>query len=83
VKIPTKARYEVDWTKPLHGVVFDDETAINAEVQMRLATIERDIRERMDLLRETADGLQSGEINRFHAANRIRRIANEIARGKS
>jgi hypothetical protein len=37
-----------------------------------------DVRERVDRLRQTADELQAGTINPHHAANRIRKIANEI-----
>lgn len=47
-----------------------------------LSAIELFMRERMDRLRATADELRSGKINQFHAANRITKIANEIARGK-
>lgn len=35
-----------------------------------------------DRLRSTAAELRAGTMNRWHAANRIERIANEIARGK-
>jgi hypothetical protein len=41
------------------------------------------VQDRMDLLRQTADELQAGTINRWHAANRIRRIAGEIAKAKT
>ena len=40
---------------------------------------ERAIRERCDRLRETAEQLKAGKINQYHAANRITKIANEIA----
>lgn len=33
-----------------------------------------------DKLRETADELWDGKINQFHAANRLRKIANQIAK---
>ena len=36
--------------------------------------------ERADLLRATADDLSAGKINRYRAANRIRRIAGEIVK---
>jgi hypothetical protein len=41
------------------------------------------VRDQMDRLRETAAELRSGKINPHHAANRIEKIANEIARRKS
>lgn len=40
------------------------------------------IQSRMDRLRETANELRAGTIHPVHAANRIEKIANEIARAK-
>lgn len=46
------------------------------------AILLEEMQQRADLLRSTAAELRAGTMNRFHAANRIERIANEIARPK-
>lgn len=46
------------------------------------AILLEEMQKRADLLRQTADDLATGKINPHHAANRIRRIANEIAKAR-
>ena len=47
-----------------------------------IVTLEAELQDRAKLLRSTAAELRAGTMNPFHAANRIERIANEIARPK-
>lgn len=46
-----------------------------------ISEFERSLRDRCDLLRQTAEELRTGAINQYRAANRITKIANEIAAG--
>lgn len=46
------------------------------------AFIESWLQEKADKLRETAEELRTGKINQYRAANRLKRIASELAKEK-
>lgn len=52
------------------------------ELFNQLTTAEADLQAHADRLRETAEELRRGTIHPVHAANRITKIANDIARRK-
>jgi len=49
-------------------------------IDLTVRAVEREMRAHADLLRQTAAELDADSIHRCHAANRLRKIANEIAR---
>lgn len=52
----------------------------SAEKSCALELFESELSALTDRLRETAAELRAGTINRHHAANRIEKIANQIAK---
>jgi hypothetical protein len=77
--IPTRAEAEVLLlTRALRVRQIAERVAAR-----RVRAVESEVRAKCDRLRETAEELRRGEIHPAHAANRVQKIANEIARPRA